>query len=84
METKRRKIAVREGGKNKLFETTEICLGLPKWKFLPGKSISRWEKLGKVTLPHHPLKNIPLKGPYADHILIPQGSTGSSIIFDIK
>ena len=25
-----------------------------------------------------------LKGPYADHILIPQGSTGSSIFFDIK
>ena len=24
------------------------------------------------------------KGPYADHILIPQGSTGSSIFFDIK
>ena len=26
----------------------------------------------------------PLKGPYADHILIPQGSTGSSIFFDMK
>ena len=25
-----------------------------------------------------------LKGPYADHILIPQGSTGSSLFFDIK
>ena len=25
-----------------------------------------------------------IKGPYADQILIPQGSTGSSIIFDIK
>ena len=25
-----------------------------------------------------------LKGPYADHILIPQGSTGSSIFFDVK
>ena len=25
-----------------------------------------------------------LKGPYADHILIPKGSTGSSIFFDIK
>ena len=25
-----------------------------------------------------------LKGPYADHILIPQGSTGSSAFFDIK
>ena len=25
-----------------------------------------------------------LKGPYADHILIPQGSTGSSTFFDIK
>ena len=25
-----------------------------------------------------------VKGPYADHILIPQGSTGSSIFFDIK
>ena len=25
-----------------------------------------------------------LKGPYADHILIPQGSTGSSIFSDIK
>ena len=25
-----------------------------------------------------------LKGPYADHILIPQGSTGSSIFFDTK
>ena len=25
-----------------------------------------------------------LKGPYANHILIPQGSTGSSIFFDIK
>ena len=25
-----------------------------------------------------------IKGPYADHILIPEGSTGSSIIFDIK
>ena len=25
-----------------------------------------------------------LKGPYADHILSPQGSTGSSIFFDIK
>ena len=24
------------------------------------------------------------KGPYADHILIPQGSTGNSILFDIK
>ena len=24
------------------------------------------------------------KGPYADHILIPQGSTGSSIFFDIE
>ena len=27
---------------------------------------------------------IAVKGPYADHILIPQGSTGSSIFFDIK
>ena len=27
---------------------------------------------------------ISLKGPYADHILIPQGSTGSSIFFDTK
>ena len=25
-----------------------------------------------------------LKGPYADHILIPQGSTGSSTFFDFK
>ena len=25
-----------------------------------------------------------IKGPYADYILIPQGSTGSSIFFDIK
>ena len=25
-----------------------------------------------------------IKGPYADHILIPQGSTGSSIFFDIE
>ena len=25
-----------------------------------------------------------LKGPYADHILIPQVSTGSSTFFDIK
>ena len=25
-----------------------------------------------------------VKGPYADHILIPQGSTGSSLFFDIK
>ena len=25
-----------------------------------------------------------IRGPYADHILIPQGSTGSSIFFDIK
>ena len=25
-----------------------------------------------------------IKGPYADHIRIPQGSTGSSTIFDIK
>ena len=25
-----------------------------------------------------------LKGPYADRILIPQGSTGSSTFFDIK
>ena len=25
-----------------------------------------------------------LKGPYANHILIPQGSTGSSKFFDIK
>ena len=25
-----------------------------------------------------------IKGPYADHILIPQGSTGSSTFFDIK
>ena len=25
-----------------------------------------------------------IKGPYADHILIPQGSTGSSIFFDTK
>ena len=24
------------------------------------------------------------KGPYADHILIPQGSSGSSTFFDIK
>ena len=24
------------------------------------------------------------KGPYANHILIPQGSTGCSIFFDIK
>ena len=29
-------------------------------------------------------KMLPLKGPYADHILIPQGSTGSSTFFDIK
>ena len=29
-------------------------------------------------------KNMVLKGPYADHILIPQGSTGSSTFFDIK
>ena len=29
-------------------------------------------------------KKSEVKGPYADHILIPQGSTGSSIIFDIK
>ena len=28
--------------------------------------------------------NMQLKGPYADHILIPQGSTGSSNFFDIK
>ena len=28
--------------------------------------------------------DVPIKGPYADHILIPQGSTGSSIFFDIK
>ena len=27
---------------------------------------------------------IQFKGPYADHILIPQGSTGSSTFFDIK
>ena len=27
---------------------------------------------------------IVIKGPYADHILIPQGSTASSIFFDIK
>ena len=33
-----------------LFETTEICFGSTKWKFLLGKSISRWEKM-------------PLKGP---------------------
>ena len=25
-----------------------------------------------------------IKGPYADHILIPQGSTGSSTFFDIQ
>ena len=25
-----------------------------------------------------------IKGPYVDHILIPQGSTESSIFFDIK
>ena len=25
-----------------------------------------------------------IKGPYADHILIPQGSTGSSTFFNIK
>ena len=25
-----------------------------------------------------------IKGPYADHILNPQGSTASSIFFDIK
>ena len=25
-----------------------------------------------------------IKGPYADHILIPRGSTGSSLFFDIK
>ena len=33
------------------------------------------------------IKNIDLvhlKGPYADHILIPKGSTGSCTIFDIK
>ena len=28
--------------------------------------------------------DLPIKGPYADHILIPQGSTGSSIFFDTK
>ena len=28
--------------------------------------------------------NVAFKGPYADHILIPQRSTGSSIFFDIK
>ena len=32
--------------------------GVPKWKFLPGQSISSREKSGNVTLP--PLKNIPL------------------------
>ena len=32
----------------------------------------------------HVLHILYLKGPYADHILIPQGSTGSSIFFDIK
>ena len=32
----------------------------------------------------HPSDLEDIKGPYADHILIPQGSTGSSIFFDIK
>ena len=30
------------------------------------------------------LLNDNFEGPYADHILIPQGSTGSSIFFDVK
>ena len=29
-------------------------------------------------------QTVDIKGPYADHILIPQGSTGSSIFVDIK
>ena len=41
------------------FETIEICLGVPKWKFLLGKKhFTLGKKLGNVTLP--PLKNIPL------------------------
>ena len=32
----------------------------------------------------HIYKSVSLKGPYADHILIPQGSTGSNTFFDIK
>ena len=35
-------------------------------------------------IPPSPPQPDPFKGPYADHILIPQGSTGSSIFFDIK
>ena len=44
-----------------LFEATEICLGLPNWKFLPEKRTFHTGKiLGEVTLPPPPKKNIPL------------------------
>ena len=48
-----------------------------------------WSKFAKI-LPNSKIwKKKPflekcLKGPYADYILIPQGSTGGSIFFDIK
>ena len=53
-------------------------------KYLPPKSkqidklINAWSdgKISQVVFV--------IKGPYADHILIPQGSTASSIFFDIK
>ena len=46
-----------------------------------------FQNLCKTTWLHSIQKTLrkwPLKGPYAYHILIPQGSTGSSIFFDIK
>ena len=39
-------------------------------------------KMGE--LHHNHTFHMIIKGPYADHILIPQGSTGSSTFFDIK
>ena len=40
-----------------LFKPLKFVLGLPKWKFLPRKSISRWKKSGKINLP--PQKHFP-------------------------
>ena len=40
--------------------------------------------VGESPQTHNPMLTLFIKGPYADHILIPQGSTRSSTFFDIK
>ena len=43
-----------------------------------------WQSVDAILEDVFVVETIVLKGPYADHILIPQGSTGSSIFFFIS